>query len=118
MPITYEEVIPTPIENATVKKAFLNGVHKTYTIAPNEGYVLHDKGFDTPILDEETLEETGEVILGYRTSTASCRYDYDFNVNPNEYYAVPINDVPADQIFGDVTPPVEVMKTGDNTETE
>lgn len=97
MIITYEEVIPTPIENSIVLKGFLNGIHKNYNITPNEGYVLHDRGYDIPILDENTLEPTGDVILGYRTSTASCRYDYDFSANPNEYYTVLASTVPADQ---------------------
>lgn len=105
--ITYEEVTPTPIENATVKKLLLDGVHKTYNISPNEGYVLHDKNYDLPVLDEEG-GETGEFILGYRTNTASCPATYDFTENPREFYAVLASTVPADQIFGGSTqPPAE-----------
>ena len=104
--MAYELVTPTPIENATVQKYINNqGVHRSYRITPNEGYVLHDKGYDTIVYDEETMEPTGEVILGYRTSTASCPANYDFEENPNEYYCVLATDVPADRIFGDVNLP-------------
>jgi hypothetical protein len=85
--ITYENVTPTPIENAVVQKVLRDGVHKTYYITPVDGYVLHDKNYDdinvTPVL------------LGYRTSTASIPVSYDFAANPREFYAVPADSVPA-----------------------
>lgn len=106
-----EEVIPSYVDNATVKKVIRveDNRHMRYEITPNDGYVLHDKGYDTIVYDEETLEPTGEVILGYRRTTASCPASYDFDVNENEYYCVPEADVPADQIFGVTNPPAEVM---------
>lgn len=90
-----ELVTPTLIENTTMYK-YLNseGIHKTYRITPNDGYVLHDKSRDWTDL------ETEELKLGYTTGTASCAANYDFTVNPREFYAVPENSVPADQIFG------------------
>ena len=100
MAITYEDVIPSLIENTTMKKRLFDGVHKTYTITPNENYVLHDINYDEEILDEETLEPTGEVILGYRTSETIVPANYDFVVNPRELYAVLESSVPADQIYG------------------
>lgn len=97
---TYEEVIPTPIENATVKKAIRNGVFASYRVTPNDGYVLHDNERDWYNTDMETM---GEVLyLGYTTGTATCGANYDFTVNPREFYAVPEDSVPADQIFGGV----------------
>ena len=97
---TSEPVTPSLIENTTMQKNFRDGVATTYYITPNEGYVLHDKRMDDEVIDEITLMPTGEVILGYRTSTASCHASYDFTVNPWEFYAVPENSVPADRIFG------------------
>lgn len=99
MPIIYEEVIPTPIENVTVKKALNNGVHNAYTLKANEGYVLHDNTLDTPVYDEYTGEETGNIILGYSEGTKTCRANYDWDTNPREFYAVLRTDVPADQIY-------------------
>lgn len=100
MAYTYEDVIPTLIENTTMQKRLLDGVHRTYLITPNEGYVLHDKRMDEPVIDRETGEETGEVVKVYRTSTATCPASYDFTENPWEFYAVPEDSVPADNIHG------------------
>ena len=100
MAITYEDVIPSLIENTTMQKMFTNGVHKTYRIVPCENYVLHDKNYDTEVIDPNTLEPTGEVILGYRTSPTTCPAAYDFNTNPRELYTVLATSVPADQIHG------------------
>lgn len=107
--ITHEDVTPPIVANTIMQKRFIDGVFKVYTIAPIEGYVLHDKAYDTPILDPETLEETGEVILGYRTSMGTCAASYDFVANPREFYAVPETDVPADQIFGNTGGNHEIM---------
>lgn len=108
MAITYENVTPTLIENTTMQRVLNNGVFNCYYITPNSGYVLHDKTYDQPAFDEETGEETGEVILGYRTSTASCPANYNFTTNPREFFAVLASTVPEDQIFGVVEQP-EVM---------
>lgn len=109
MAITREDLIPSLIENTSMKKVFRDGIHVQYDITPNEGYVLHDSTYDTPILVEGTGEETGEVVLGYRVSTASVAARYDFEANPRELYAVLASDVPADQIFGTTEPTPEVM---------
>lgn len=95
---TYEEVTPTPIENAIVEKGFSNGVHKIYRVQSASGYVLHDNRLDYTEIDDVTLEETPK--LGYTGQTVSCRYDYDFIANPFEFYAAPIDDIPENQIFG------------------
>ena len=95
---TYETVIPTPIENTTVERAYSNGVLRRYRITPNEGYVLHDTNYDRHIdIDGDELTEP---ILGFGRTTVSCAANYDFTANPRQFYAVPENDVPADQIFG------------------
>lgn len=116
--ITKEPVIPTLIENTSMVKGYVDGVHKAYEITPNEGYVLHDKNYDLPVLDDETGDETGEFILGYRTSTASCLANYDFTANPREFYAVLESEVPADQIFGGGNNDHEVMANEEETVTE
>lgn len=109
MAYTYEDVIPTLIENTTMQKRLLDGVHRTYRITPNEGYVLHDKERDWYELDPETGMESEEVTLGYTTGTATCAANYDFTANPREFYAVPENSVPADQIFGGENNDHEIM---------
>lgn len=99
MAFTYEEVNPPIIENTIMQMRLRDGVDFQYMITPSKGYVLHDKNYDDTMMDEMT----GEIItvaLGYRTSTATCGANYDFVANPREFYAVPENEVPADQIFG------------------
>lgn len=107
MAIIYEDVIPSFIENTTIKKALNNGVLSSYRITPNSGYVLHDKGMDEPIYDDEG-NETGEVVLGFRTSTAGVGANYDWTENPREFYAVLASSVPEDQIFGVTNQPEKV----------
>lgn len=87
--ITHELIVPSLIENTTMQKNFRDGVSTTYYITPNEGYVLHDKGLDVPEYNEETFEETGNILLGYRHTTASCSVNYNFEANPRKFYAVP-----------------------------
>ena len=106
--ITYEEVIPSPIPNTTIMKGIVDGVHRNYQITANEGYVLHDKDMDMPIYDETYTYEIG-VTLGYSAGTCSCGKNYDWEANPREFYAVLRTEVPADQIFGGVTPPTETI---------
>lgn len=98
MAIVREPVAPSPVENATVVKAIVDGAHRAYEITPNEGYALHDKACDFGRLDPETAEET--IKLGYTVSDISCAARYDFAANPREFYAVLVDNVPADQLFG------------------
>lgn len=107
MAITYEDVIPSPVANATTKKMLSDGVHRTYNITANNGYVLHDKELDNFKLDEDG-NLTDEVIPGYTRGMTSCRWDYDFTANPREFYTVAENTVPSDNIYGG----------GDNTDHE
>ena len=109
MAIRRELLTPTLLDNTVMNKVFINDVHELYEITPNEGYVLHDNSYDIYAEYDENGNGIGDVILGYRTSTASCTVA-QFNNNTYEFYAVPASSVPADQIFGDVTPDTEVMK--------
>lgn len=107
MAYTYEDVIPSLIENTTMYKKLRDGVHTTYAITAVDGYVLHDKGRDWTEINPETGEEV--LKLGYTTGTATCAANYDFTANPREFYAVLENAVPADQIFGGNNNDHEVM---------
>lgn len=99
MAYTYVEVDPY-FENTTMQACYNeNNVLRVYKISPTEGYVLHIKGYDTPVIDEETMKETGEIRLGYTSSFTTVGYNYNFETNPSEIYAVLESSVPADQIF-------------------
>lgn len=132
MTITYEDVNPTLIPNTTMQKFVVDGNHRSYYITPVEGYVLHDSSYDALelVTDEITGEEIEVLKFGYRRTTASCGRTYDFatstvtDENGNtftaygtrQFFAVPESDVPADSVFGVITPP-EIMST-EETETE
>ena len=95
---TYEDVIPSPIANATVQKRFANGVHRQYVVTPNKGYVLHDARGCWTVLDEVT----GEAIIIHAFYSGNCTTSatYDFDTNLYDFYAMLEYDVPSDQIFG------------------
>jgi hypothetical protein len=98
MASVYEDVIPTLIENTTMQMRVKDGVPFTYRITPIAGYVLHDNARDWNVTNPATGETTH--YLGYSHGTASCPVSYDFTANPREFFAVPEDSVPADQIFG------------------
>lgn len=106
MASVYEDLIPSLLENTTMQKVYINDVHKLYRITPIDGYVLHDNRYDYYAEYDEEDNPIGDIILGYRTSTASCTVA-QFNNNTFEFYAVPASSVPADQIFGNTD--TEVM---------
>ncbi len=60
----------------------------SYRIFPAEGYKLHEKTLDEPVVDEETMQETGEIKKGYTKSFVTAGYNYDFEENEREIYAV------------------------------
>ncbi len=60
----------------------------SYRISPIEGYKLHEKTLDEPVVDEETMQETGEIKKGYTKSFVTAGYNYDFEENEREIYAV------------------------------
>lgn len=113
MAFTWEDMPSTLIPNTTMQKRLQDGVARMYKITPIEGYILHDKGRDMPIMDEETLEEVG-IKLGYTDSYTTCAISYDFSTvtvtdengvqhtayGAREFFARPASEVPADQIFG------------------
>lgn len=93
----------TPVYENTTMQAYYNSsnVLTGYFIAPIEGYVLHAKRYDTEVYDEETGEPTGGILLGYIPYPASIGvgYNYNFETNPENIFAVPQNTVPENQIF-------------------
>lgn len=114
MAITYEPVNPSLIENTIMQKRLSDGVHRTYTIKAVDGYVLHDNANDWQGVDENGMplfDENGEpvMVLGYSIGTVTCAANYDFVANPRDFYAVPVDSVPADQIFGGIDNNHEVM---------
>lgn len=112
----------TPVYANTTMQAYYNSsnVLRTYIITPIEGYVLHVNSYDTEVLDEETGEPTGEILLGYipYPASTSVGYNYDFEANPFNIFAVPQDTVPENQIFNNGEPEHEVTSTEPDTETE
>lgn len=112
---TYEDVMPPIIANTIMQKRFIDGVFKQYTIKAIDGYVLHDKRLDyqaaDPVTGDPMYDENGIEIMveGFSAGTKTVAANYDFVVNPNEFYAVPETDVPVDSIFGGGNNNHEVM---------
>lgn len=77
------------IENATITRVLKDDVLTSYRIAPNTGYMLHDKMRDVEELDERGIP-TGNVTQGYTDVQCSCAADYDFEntkeINGNTAY--------------------------------
>ena len=104
---TYEDVIPSLIENTTMQKGIADGVHRIYRITPINGYVLHHKNHDTDM--DGDGNPIDPPILGYTPSFVTVSASYDFTVNPFEIYAVLRSTVPEDQIHGGGNNDHEVM---------
>ena len=94
MAITYEDITPSLVENTTMQKIFRDGVFVQIGITPCEDYVLHDKNLDGYEDYDENGNGIGEVILGFYAGTKTVRHDYDFVINPREFYAVLETEVP------------------------
>lgn len=107
------EPMETLFENTTMYKRIDSATNtlSSYRIYPNEGYVLHSTSYDIEVFDEETMEPTGEILPGFIPYPAFVQvgYNYDFEANPKQFYAVPQDSVPADQIFNNGGPEHEVM---------
>ena len=95
--ITKIEVIPSPIENASVNKILVNGVHIQYEITPIQGYVLHNTARDWTRIDEASGEKIE--YKGYSHGASSCSVNYDFEKNLREFYAVLVDDIEPEYIF-------------------
>ena len=107
MEFTREEMSNSLIANTKMTKVFMDGIHRIYEIKANDGYVLHVKGRDFIDIDPITGEEIYK--LGYTRVTVTCSASYNFEENPQEYFAVLESSVPADQVFGGGNNNHEVM---------
>ena len=65
-----------------------NGETVSYRISPANGYKLHEITLDEEVIDEETLESTGEIKLGFTKSYITAGRNYDFEKNERQIYAV------------------------------
>ena len=79
---------PSPIENTIVSYYTVEDSHTVYYIEPMPGYVVHDN-------EEDYTDENGTLHTTYRTSTMAC-INYNFEINPRDFYAVLKTEVPAD----------------------
>lgn len=82
--------IESKIENTIFEAREKDGKIISYRISPIEGYKLHEVTLDEPIFDEETMQETGEVKLGFTTAYVTAGGNYDFVKNERQIYAVAI----------------------------
>lgn len=93
----------TPVYANTTMEAYYNNANvlRAYYITAIEGHLLHDEQYDFIEIDEETGEPTGETLLGYIPYPApvTVGYNYDFEANPRNIFAVPEGTTPEKQIF-------------------
>lgn len=64
--VIYEQLENTLIKNTKMEKVIINGEHKAYKIQPEEGYIIHNKFFDSTD------------TLCYRKTQTTVSVDYDF----------------------------------------
>ena len=84
----YKEIEPL-IENTICEaRVDAEGNVISYLIRPADGYKLHEITLDEPVINEETMEETGEIKLGYTKSYVTAGANYDFVKNDRQIYAV------------------------------
>lgn len=110
--MAYEAIEPTLVPNTTMRKRIndTTGALMTYRIAPNDGFVLHDNRYDFHNNYDDEGNITGDIQLGYTTGEVSCPPTYDFTTTTTvngvtaygdrEFFAIPVTDVPENQIFG------------------
>ena len=81
------ETVTTKIANTTMEQFInSNGERTFYRIKAVEGYVLHTKGLDREIKDEDG--NTIATQKGYTKGYVTCAPNYDFATNPRELFAV------------------------------
>ena len=92
--------IESKYENTTMKEIRDNDdVLMGYDISPIEGYVLHNTTFDTYEYNPETEELVKLINRGYSPSSCSVKQDYDFDINPDEIYAIKTDSIGEDGII-------------------
>jgi hypothetical protein len=86
----YKSIEPL-IANTICEAREVDGQIVSYRIQPADGYKLHEKSLDTPIMNEETFEETGKIKCGYTTVSTTIGASYDWDKNESRIYAIPID---------------------------
>lgn len=86
----YKEIKPL-IANTICEAREVDGNIVSYRIQPADGYKIHEKSLDTPIMNEETFEETGKIKCGYTTVSTTIGANYDWDKNESRIYAIPID---------------------------
>lgn len=81
------KVIDAKLENTIFEAREENGEILSYRIRPADGYKLHEVTLDEEIMNEETLEPTGRIKLGYTNSYVTVGANYDFDKNDRQIYA-------------------------------
>lgn len=92
--IIYKDVDPVKIENTIMTEVIRDGVHMVTRICPIPGFVLHDNAGNWTDPDDTNTEYDA-----YFRGICSCAANYDFITNPREFYAVPEESVPENQVF-------------------
>lgn len=91
----YKE-IEAKLENTIFEAREENREIISYRIRPAEGYKLHEVTLDEEVMNEETLEPTGKIKLGYTKAYVTAGVNYDFEKNDRKIYAKP--DTEEDEI--------------------
>ena len=101
----YKE-IEAKLENTIFEAREENGEIISYRIRPADGYKLHEVTLDEEVMNEETLEPTGKIKLGYTKSYVTASGKYDFEKNDRKIYAKPENEedeiVDADSVDSEI----------------
>ena len=87
----YKE-IEAKLENTIFEAREENGKFLSYRIRPAEGYKLHEVALDEEVYNEETLEATGKMKLGYTKSYVTAGAEYDFEKNERQIYAEEVKE--------------------------
>lgn len=101
---TYTEQIATditlPNPNMTVYRRYRDGVHTSYRLYPDDGYVMYDPNDD--YYEDNLITGETELVRQYFTM-ANFVLSYDFSSCP--YIAVLRSTVDEDDIYGDTDKP-------------
>lgn len=131
MAITNGNYVTSPVPNTTLREKLRDGELYYYEIKAESGYLLHDKDLDVPEVDENYME-TGNIIPWFTGGGTSVRLDYDYTtttqgeykytdengneitmpvtmIGAREFYTVPSNVVPSNQVLGGGDNDHEVM---------
>lgn len=104
----YTEEIATditlPNPNMTIYRRYRDGVHTSYRLYPNEGYVVYDPNED--YYEENPFTGETELVRQYFTMV---NFPLGYNLDNCPYIAVLRSTVNENDIYGDTDPDHEVM---------